>query len=35
MRQEIIEICVEALHKSGHPAATAENVFTDDVYGGV
>ncbi len=33
MRQEIIEICVEALHKSGHLEATAENVFTDDAHG--
>lgn len=33
MRQEIIEICVEALRESGHPGATAENVFTDDAHG--
>ena len=33
MRHEIIGICVEALRKSGHPGATAENVFTDDAYG--
>ena len=33
MRQEIIEICVAALRKTGHPAATAENVFTDDAHG--
>lgn len=33
MRQEIIEICVQALRKSGHPGATAENVFTDDAHG--
>jgi len=35
MRHEITGICVEVLRKSDHPGVTAENVFTDDVYGGV
>jgi len=32
MRQEIIGICVEALRKTGHPEATAETIFTDEVH---